>query len=344
MKRINLYAIFVFFALSACTKKVEYKIETFFELDSSLFISKNLLKSEYSRQMAYDCDSFFLPQLGLCKKTDRGVVIRMSQCFMTGTALNITISNDSVFVIPSRFSCTYSYSYTTLHCKLILNSKEFRIGDTLKGRLEYVGVYNGDKTDPDPDVAKSNKLKINGEFEFKIRDKNFDYDKLYSEQRFFDFLKDIKNNPNEIKKLDLSNLELKELPKELSLCRNLVELDLSDNLLNESSDFSALKDLKKLKVVDLNFNKFELFPESIFEVTQIEEITFHANNIKVIPKGIVKLNNLESLTISYNEISEIPEYLLDLRNIKSIWIDGNKITNTDLSNIPPDKKRLIKSL
>jgi len=344
MKLINLFAILLFFVLSACEKSEEYKIESLFELDPSLVISNNLLKSNYSRQMKYDCDSFFMPQLGFCKKTDRGVEIRMSQCFMTGTGLKINISNDSVFVIPSRFSCTYNYSYTALHCKLILNSKEFKIGDTLKGRLEYVGVYNGDETDPDSDVSKSNTLRINGEFEFKIRDKDFDYDKLYSEQNFLNFFKDVKSNPNEIVELNLSNLELKELPKELSLCENLVKLDLSNNLLNEKSDFGILKGLKKLKVIDLNFNKFERFPESIFEVTQIEEISFHANNIKVIPTGIVKLNNLGTLTISYNEIKEIPTYLLEMKNIKSIWIDGNKINAADLKNIAPDKKKLIQSL
>lgn len=325
--------------LISCNNDKRPEITFVAQIDTLKNVSKNVLISEYTQKATYDCFNSFLPESGYCKKTDTGIEMRMSQCFMTGTSLEITISNDSVFVNPQRFSCIYDFKYMPISYKLTLNKKTFVIGDTLKGRLEYIGFYKGDSTNSEASLPDT--LKIHGDFKFLIRDKDFDYDKLYSEKRWVAFLKDVKSDPNKIEQLDLSNLGLKKLPIDLSRCSNLRKLNFSDNLLNENSVFEVLKDLKKLESIELDFNKFDNFPSNLLSITTLKEISLHANNIKTIPEEIGRLKNLEKLVISDNDLTDLPESIFYLKNIKEIWIDGNKITEEKLKEIPSMKRYII---
>lgn len=338
---MKIFFILLFLGLFACQKNNKFKIDFTVKIDSTIKISKNLLTSKYSINKKHECYNFFIPELGFCKKTDNGIEIRMSHCFMVGTSLEIKIYNDSVFVIPSSFSCTNSYHFKPLSYKLTINSKKFNIGDTLKGKLEYFGFNKDDSIVSDLEDSKHDTLKINGEFEFIIKDKDFNYSKFYSEKKLLKILENLKCNPKNIVNLDLSYLDLKELPKEISLCSNLVELNLSNNLLNENSDFSCLRKLTKLKTINLNLNNFKEFPKSIFHISKIEHLSLGTNNIIAIPNDIKKLVRLKTLEISYNEISYLPSYLFEIKSLKEIWIEGNKISKLEESKLSSKNRNII---
>ncbi len=78
-------------------------------------------------------------------------------------------------------------------------------------------------------------------------------------------------NPESVTHLDLSLQQLKELPKEIALFKNLEVLDLSFNHLTDLP--AELKELKKLKILDLSgCRRMRQLPAVVKEMNWLEEI------------------------------------------------------------------------
>lgn len=139
--------------------------------------------------------------------------------------------------------------------------------------------------------------------------------------------------------------KLSYIPRNINHLRNLKNLNLYGHSFKDSSKAvpSALKDLNKLKILQLAYNQLARIPEVIKELTNLRELNLSHNLIKtipqwifelphlqvlhvsqsyinVIPKEIANLNNLKRLDISYTRISTIPEEILDLKNLEYLWI------------------------
>jgi len=155
-----------------------------------------------------------------------------------------------------------------------------------------------------------------------------------------------------IKTLDLSNLNLEILPKEIGLFSTLEELNLSGNQLRELPE--SLRQLKSLKNLNLYGNPLGFLPEALYillarrvDIIMPKDIQFE----KLEPKRLIDLAN------KINEEKKPPEYfvicngmicftknkrLLDLSNkgitnINSIYgleeIDGLTTLNLSLNKI-----------
>jgi len=58
---------------------------------------------------------------------------------------------------------------------------------------------------------------------------------------------------------------------------------------------------KKIKTIGLGYNRFENFPDQIFELKTLEEIHFHGNDITKFDERLLKLPLLKKIKLSQNK-------------------------------------------
>ncbi|MCP4097038.1 MAG: leucine-rich repeat domain-containing protein [Planctomycetaceae bacterium] len=125
------------------------------------------------------------------------------------------------------------------------------------------------------------------------------------------------------KKLDLSNLELRELPDELFLINNLEELILNNNRLWKFP--FELAEISTLKILEMSLNGLDEIPSKIGELTELRKLDFGSNELKTLPSTIGQLHQLRILGCRSNELQELPETICDLENLEFLWLRENKI-------------------
>jgi hypothetical protein len=128
-----------------------------------------------------------------------------------------------------------------------------------------------------------------------------------------------------LKKLDLSNNQLKTIPKEISNLKQLEVLDISNN--NISNFFAKLCEIKKLKALNLNNNKIASIPKQISGLKKLRSLNIANNKIKKLPVEFSELSELVLLNISKNPITEFPDTLYELKNLKQLWICNLTLKN-----------------
>ncbi|MDP8935419.1 MAG: GTP-binding protein, partial [Cyanobacteriota bacterium] len=122
--------------------------------------------------------------------------------------------------------------------------------------------------------------------------------------------------------LDLSGLDLEELPPEIGKCTQLETLVLGKVEDWESVDgkwspklitnqLSALpeelRSLGNLRSINLSGNPFGKMPELLLEMKQLESLNLTSIGLTEIPDAIGQLSQLTGLDLSNNQISVIPD-------------------------------------
>ena len=100
--------------------------------------------------------------------------------------------------------------------------------------------------------------------------------------------------------LDLSKLELTEIPKEISKLTQLTDLNLSYNQL---TNIKGIENLTHLTNLNLGGNQFTAIND-IEKLTQLTNLDLSFNQLTII-KGIEKLTQLTNLNLSGNQLTEI---------------------------------------
>ncbi|NOQ25006.1 MAG: GTP-binding protein [Bacteroidales bacterium] len=135
--------------------------------------------------------------------------------------------------------------------------------------------------------------------------------------------------------LDLSNLEITELPEQISELTNLTDLNLNSNQLSSLPDsFSKLINLKTLYLGD---NQLNSLPESISELTNLTDLDLDSNQLSSLPESISKLTNLTNLNLNSNQLSSLPESISKLTNLTDLSLNNNQ-----LSSLPESISKLTK--
>ncbi|GAB2650846.1 hypothetical protein GCM10027035_51330 [Emticicia sediminis] len=98
-----------------------------------------------------------------------------------------------------------------------------------------------------------------------------------------------------LKTLAVANNQLWNLPEEISKMPNLQTLYAHHNRLN------TLPNLPNLKLLDIGYNLFKVFPEQVYQLKDLEEFDITHNEIMEIPEGLVALNKLQKVFIRGNE-------------------------------------------
>jgi internalin A len=111
--------------------------------------------------------------------------------------------------------------------------------------------------------------------------------------------------------LDLSGLELEEVPPEIAKCTQLETLLLArsyEKKKNKLTKFSdAILQLTNLKTLNLSHNQITCIPEAIGQLSNLTQLTLFGAQITQLPEAIGQLSNLTELDLEYNQITQLPE-------------------------------------
>jgi Leucine-rich repeat (LRR) protein len=83
--------------------------------------------------------------------------------------------------------------------------------------------------------------------------------------------------------IELSNNQLVQLPMEISLLKNLKNLFIKNNSLDDFSLPKELDQLKQLEVINLGGNRLKQFPYQLFQMFNLKEIYLGSNQISFLP-------------------------------------------------------------
>lgn len=146
--------------------------------------------------------------------------------------------------------------------------------------------------------------------------------------------------------LDLEGEELKWLPVEIEEFKDLRQLSLSENHIQElppelmqlicleglyldSNDLRSLpKDLENLQllqVLHLTDNQLSEFPESLCQLPHLTSLSLGHNALQRLPENLHYLSQLQVLNVSYNELTELPKSFSQLTKLCSLNLQGNQL-------------------
>ena len=126
-----------------------------------------------------------------------------------------------------------------------------------------------------------------------------------------------------LKKLNLKNNQLENVPDFLEHFTQLTELDLGFNKISRIPTF--LGDLAKLKVLDLGNNELKVISKFLKECTHLKTLRLNNNKIKNIPEWIGNLSELETLEFRDNMLESIPESIGKLSKLRFLSLSKNMI-------------------
>jgi small GTP-binding protein len=134
--------------------------------------------------------------------------------------------------------------------------------------------------------------------------------------------------------LDLSDMNLSTLPKEIGKCNNLRELILWKNKITKLP--KEIGNLKNLETLYLSGNKIVQLPIEIGELTNLRELYLAFNQIKEFPIELTYLKRLEKLVLDKNNIRELPFEFSNL-NLNFLGLDNNPLIKPPLEIVVQGK-------
>ncbi|XP_053323624.1 leucine-rich repeat-containing protein 2 [Spea bombifrons] len=127
-----------------------------------------------------------------------------------------------------------------------------------------------------------------------------------------------------LKELNVSFNNIKEIPPELGDCENLEKLDLSGNLDLMELPFE-LSNLKKVTFVDLSANKFCSIPICVLRMSMLKWLDISNNNLKDLPQDIDRLEELETLLLQKNKLTYLPQELTNISKLRLLVVSGDSL-------------------
>ncbi|CAI5786985.1 leucine-rich repeat-containing protein 2 [Podarcis lilfordi] len=127
-----------------------------------------------------------------------------------------------------------------------------------------------------------------------------------------------------LQELNVSFNRLKAVPPELGDCENLQRLDLSGNLELAELPFE-LSNLKKVTFVDVSANSFPSIPICVLRMSSLQWLDMSSNNLKDLPQDIDRLEELQTLLLQKNELTYLPQALVNMSKLTLLAVSGDKL-------------------
>ncbi|XP_068942680.1 leucine-rich repeat-containing protein 69 [Petaurus breviceps papuanus] len=125
-----------------------------------------------------------------------------------------------------------------------------------------------------------------------------------------------------LKKLNLGNNKLEEVPEELMYLKNLEILHLFRNLIKSFSP-KSFDGLENLNILNMNHNKLKTIPPEINRLQNLKCLSLNNNEITDIPKELCSLAYLSEIQLNYNRLVSIPEEFITLNNLRRLSLARN---------------------
>jgi hypothetical protein len=93
----------------------------------------------------------------------------------------------------------------------------------------------------------------------------------------------------------------------------------------------SIGNLSNLQELALYFNQLTSLPESIGNLSNLQELALWGNQLTSIPESIGNLSNLEYLQLGGNQLTTLPESIGNLSNLKQFHSNVNQLTSIPAS-------------
>ncbi|MCP4700859.1 MAG: GTPase [Gammaproteobacteria bacterium] len=133
--------------------------------------------------------------------------------------------------------------------------------------------------------------------------------------------------------LNLSNLGLRELPKEIAQLQNLTQLNLINNKLSALPP--EIAQLQNLTQLYLSHNSLSALPPEITQLQNLTQLDLRSNGLSALPPEIAQLQNLTLLVLWDNQFSTLPPEIAQLQNLTQL-----DLMNNGFSALPPEIAQL----
>jgi GTPase SAR1 family protein len=124
--------------------------------------------------------------------------------------------------------------------------------------------------------------------------------------------------------LDLSGMQLTELPESIGQLTQLTSLNLSFNQLTALPD--SLSQLTQLTSLDLSYNQLTALPDWLSQLTQLTSLYLSFNQLTALPDSLGQLTQLTKLNLSHNRLTALPDWLSQLTRLTFLDLFGNQLT------------------
>ncbi|XP_076985662.1 leucine-rich repeat-containing protein 2 [Tamandua tetradactyla] len=127
-----------------------------------------------------------------------------------------------------------------------------------------------------------------------------------------------------LRELNVSFNHLVSIPPELGDCENLEKLDFSGNLELTELPFE-LSNLKRVTFVDISANKFSSVPICVLRMSSLQWLDISSNNLNDLPQDIDRLEELQAFLLYKNKLTYLPYTLLNLKKLTLIVVSGDHL-------------------
>lgn len=131
-----------------------------------------------------------------------------------------------------------------------------------------------------------------------------------SQQRLTEFPPHMRNFPNALRTLDLSENRFITLPDDIGRFTLLKHLNISDNRLTELP--AVIGQLIKLETLNFASNMLVSIPRELCNLKHLKQVHLNNNQLTQFPTMFCGFKNLDVLDVSRNKIAAIPPEVKDL--------------------------------
>lgn len=164
------------------------------------------------------------------------------------------------------------------------------------------------------------------ESEDEFDEQSFDWEKALVEDE---------DHPGDVW-IDLSNKNIKQIPKQLIQFTQITHLDLSYNFVTFLPEVLFIS-LTQLRSLELNGNPIAVVPDSISKLFVLEILQLKESRFNHLPDSICSLENLTNLALGGNKLFALPENFGNLVNLKQL-----DLTENHLESLPESFGNLTK--
>jgi len=126
-------------------------------------------------------------------------------------------------------------------------------------------------------------------------------------------------------RLDLSAMNLTELPESLGQLTQLQTLDLAGNQLTALPQ--SLGQLTRLRILNLGGLGLTSVPSLLKQLKELEELHLWENSLAELPSWLGEFRRLRKLHASENELAEVPASLGQLKELRELFLYENTFSD-----------------